>query len=620
MSVSRRTTDSGTAIIHVALVCSFLIAVGTGLRIATDNPATEWLIALDPVLPTADPWYRHLWSGLALACALSAYVIYVRRARLHARTRLDSARILMLLQPGAQRWGALNTLIFKILLWSLVVEVITGCILFVAPHRSVLVLHLALTFVTIAAVISHVALHAAHGGLAQLLRVVRPARLEIAPPPPDLAELLAEQLAKQTQPRRETIAFSAPKFSTTAQHAQTETAAQPTKAQVRHLAVETPRVVKLSVHPLATALAAATVVATLGLTAEYGSRQTLHIREIDARVRPTLDGDLSDPAWVGASPVSVLTTHGGDFGGTYQSQVEIRAVHDGTYVYFSFVWEDPTRSLRHQPLVKRAGRWHVAAGSERLADEKLFNEDKFSVLLTRPGTPLIGDAIHLARKPLADRPPSATKRGLHFTPDGSIADVWLWRSSHGGVVGHVDNCHFGAPAQVSEATGGSTKSYAGGFAIDPGPPAYQWNVSFSTEAADAASVLPIRLPRDLAQIVQALGRISNNPSESDSEGSRWWMTEAETVPYTPERDAKVPDGTIIPSIVVPDRLEMTSTSIRGAARWAAGRWSLEMTRRLYTGSSHDIPITTGTMLWVAAFDHAEKRHTRHLRPFILEVH
>src|SRR5690606_29851601 len=78
--------------------------------------------------------------------------------------------------------------------------VITGCILFVAPHRSVLVLHLALTFVTIAAVVSHVALHAAHGGLAQLLRVVRPARLEIAPPPPDPAELLAEQLAKQAQP------------------------------------------------------------------------------------------------------------------------------------------------------------------------------------------------------------------------------------------------------------------------------------------------------------------------------------------------------------------------------------------------------------------------------------
>ncbi len=65
--------------------------------------------------------------------------------------------------------------------------------------------------------------------------------------------------------------------------------------------------------------------------------------------------------------------------------------------------------------------------------------------------------------------------------------------------------------------------------------------------------------------------------------------------------------------------ETSRDSIRGVARWAAGRWTLEVARRIYTGSQYDVPIKTGTLMWVAAFDHSEKRHTRHLRPFRLEV-
>ena len=97
------------------------------------------------------------------------------------------------------------------------------------------------------------------------------------------------------------------------------------------------------------------------------------------------------------------------------------------------------------------------------------------------------------------------------------------------------------------------------------------------------------------------------------------MKYSETEPYAPALDATIPDGTVIPSIVVPDSLEAAPDSIRGVARWASGRWTLEIVRRLYTGSPHDIAIKTGVFMWVAAFDHAEKRHTRHLRPFRLEV-
>jgi hypothetical protein len=42
-------------------------------------------------------------------------------------------------------------------------------------------------------------------------------------------------------------------------------------------------------------------------------------------------------------------------------------------------------------------------------------------------------------------------------------------------------------------------------------------------------------------------------------------------------------------------------------------------RRLKTDSVYDVEIKSGSLMWVAAFDHSEKRHTRHLRPFRLEL-
>jgi Ethylbenzene dehydrogenase len=97
------------------------------------------------------------------------------------------------------------------------------------------------------------------------------------------------------------------------------------------------------------------------------------------------------------------------------------------------------------------------------------------------------------------------------------------------------------------------------------------------------------------------------------------MTDVASLPYAKSIDDRVPVGTIIPGILMPDDATMTDDSVRGVARWAAGRWTLEVVRRLRTGSKYDVPITTGTLMWVAAFDHAETRHTRHLRPIRLEV-
>lgn len=596
MAFTRRSTDFGTVVLHLMLMITFVVLVATGLRLATDDPEAGWLSVLDAILPVEGLWFDHLVGGVVLAAALSGYAIYMRRARLQARVRLDRARLVAMLQPGRQKWAAVNIAVYWLLMLSLVIEVATGVMLFAEAGRGILIIHLYTTFVCIVAVAAHVALHAVAGGLSQIVRIVRPAPLVLAPPPPDIAELLARELARRTQADGNDA--SGPQ-------------AKPVASVVRN--------VRLQASPLATAVVVALAVGGAAIGSERLTRPVLRVVEITQAEAPILDGDISDPVWARTTPVSVLTTQGGDFGGTHQSRVEIRALHDGVNAYFSFVWDDPTRSLKHMPLVKKQGRWYVAASKDDMTDEETFNEDKFAALFARPGFPLIGAAIHLARAPLAEHPPSSTGRGLHYAVGGGIADVWQWRASHGGVVGHIDNCHFGAPQAPEDVPRNPGYQYPGGFALDRGTAGYSSNFAETKDAAGRAVVLPRWLPRDVAAVAAALGRVGAGQGESESPGARWWMKASETQPYSPETDATIPDGSVIPSIVVPDVLEPHAASVRGTARWASGRWTLELTRRLYSGSTEDVPVKTGVLMWVAAFDHAEKRHTRHLRPFRLEV-
>ena len=128
-----------------------------------------------------------------------------------------------------------------------------------------------------------------------------------------------------------------------------------------------------------------------------------------------------------------------------------------------------------------------------------------------------------------------------------------------------------------------------------------------------------RLPRDLAAMKVAMGDIDLDPDHGESDGARWFMTEAESQPFSADLDARVPVGTVIPGVILEGEFSGDRADIRCAARWASGRWSLEVARRLDTGSPCDVPIESGVFMRVAAFDHSEVRHTRHVRPIRLEV-
>src|SRR5450755_4085094 len=112
-------------------------------------------------------------------------------------------------------------------------------------------------------------------------------------------------------------------------------------------------------NPFVVAAAIAIAGASIVVATDRLAVDQLQIHRISSADVPILDGDTSDRAWRSIQPFSVMTNQGGNFDGKGESRIDIRAVHDGTWAYFLFTWDDPTRSLKHLPLVKEIDGWHM---------------------------------------------------------------------------------------------------------------------------------------------------------------------------------------------------------------------------------------------------------------------
>lgn len=320
---------------------------------------------------------------------------------------------------------------------------------------------------------------------------------------------------------------------------------------------------------------------------------------------PSLDGVPDDPVWAKATPLEIHTVRGANLPGG-EATVRVRALHDGERAYMLFEWPDPTRSQKHLPLVKTALGWQVAERKYGIQDEDDYYEDKFGVMLSRSPQIAAGGATHMGPKPLADRPGSPSGRGLHFTAEGEVVDVWHWKSVRNGPLGQIDDNYFGPPMAAPDKPGAR---YTGGYTQDPktgGGFEQNWK-----KIEGSKRVEPKRLPKDHAALAARMGQIDLDPTKGDA--GEWWMAMADTVPYSPDAD-NLPVGTVIPSVLIEKPFEGDRGDISARGTWRDGWWRLEVSRKLDTGSKFDLPLGNDTYLWVSVFDHTQTRHSRHLHP------
>lgn len=355
----------------------------------------------------------------------------------------------------------------------------------------------------------------------------------------------------------------------------------------------------------ALALVAGVAVAAATVAAEHGSLPSLLV--VRTAAAPVLDGDGADSAWA-AAPEAVVTTTRGNGLEDGQVAVHIKAMHDGRRAYLLFRWPDATRSQKHLPLVKTEAGWKLLHHDYYRNDENGFYEDKFAVMLAR--SPAAGgNAVRLGPQPLPGKPGPSNGLGLHATSDGSYADVWHWKSVRSGSIHQFDDNFFGPPMEAKPGR------YTGGYGQDPHRGGgFEQNF---VPAGDGAMVRLKYLPRDLA--AQQARMKSFNPDPAVGDEGEFAMPRGDVVPYSAEADARIPVGTVLPSVVFDRPFEGDRGDVAAHARWKDGWWTLEATRLLDTGSRFDQPIADGIYLWVSVFDHSQVRHTRHVRPLQIKV-
>lgn len=552
MNAGKLTTDTGTIVLHWITAIAFIISLFTGIRVAADAlvaPVSKWL---SPILPQGEIWSWHFLSGLALFFCVSAYSIYVVRARLTQRNSLKKLRVLKMKAPSKMRWGAINVAMHWFVYGLIVVLTATGVIMYLGHGGIWVTIHSYAAFIGLAYVFAHIFSHFIYGGLQQLLRLFRPAQLR--------------------------------------------------------------RAADAGGRPVLVSMVAGVLFAGAVAAVDWASRDTLVIPKVTEA--PKLDGVLDDAVWGQARPVTIHTQQGENLGGSGESTVTVRAVQDGQKIYFAFQWEDPSRSYRRVPLIKKADGWYTMDPGNDRADVNMFYEDKFAALFSN--NPSLGGAGATGFGPdtLPNHAKTPNERGLHYTQDGSYVDVWQWKASRGGVLGRVDDQYFGPPREPTKDEKEGRARYQGGYWNDPGRAFYSYNNSPEIKGQGGRPVTLKRLPKDVQAQVAKLGKFDLNPNSSDEEGARWFMTEEESEPYTAEADAKIPVGTILPGVLIMGQYEGDRADLNGAAKWKDGKWTLETVRNLTTGSKYDKDFVPGSNLymWVAVFDHTQTRHTRHSRP------
>jgi hypothetical protein len=626
--VRQRKTDYGTIILHWTFVAAFAVALVTGLRIATETPDRTWINWFDAILPRDSVWVAHMQAAVVLVAVAIGYVVYMFRSGLGRRVQLDKVRLRGLFGRGQARLSAVIALMYWIFFVTMSGLLISGGLLYFGFYSGydVAMLHWVGTWVILAFVVLHVLTQFKSGGVSQLLRIFRPAPLPAPPPKLDAVELLG-MLAEQRARASEAENFDAPPEVPShplqpRTEARGDRTREPDPAPRPKGGPARSRNPTLQANAFVVAAAAAITGASLIVATDHLAVDSVQIRRINAADAPVLDGDTSDRGWRDVKPFSLLTGEGGNFDGKGETRIEIRAVHDGTYAYFLFTWQDSTRSLKHLPLVKEADGWHLLHSGFQLGDEHQYNEDKFSVLLTASDVTLAGGrTFHPGPQPVAGAPATMSGRGLHYTATG-YADVWQWKATSS-ATGWMDDAHFGPPLNPTPMQAANVVPYKGGFAPDPGTANYRDNFTVEADTSGGPRrsrlVAPLRLPKVVAATTDALGDVDLDPNHGESDGARWFMTEKDSVAYSTDVDARIPTGTVIPGVIVGGEFSGDRADVRCAARWASGLWALEVKRRLDTTSQFDVPIRSGVFMRVAAFDHSQIRHTRHVRPIRIEV-
>ena len=343
-------------------------------------------------------------------------------------------------------------------------------------------------------------------------------------------------------------------------------------------------------------------VTCLVITQYQGLLIQKHILVMAAERAPIIDGNDSDPAW--ATPSTSIITKLGNTP-EYNTEVNIKSVIQGDMIYFLLQWKDENKSLSHVPLLKTQQHWQPVEDGFSQDNEQTFYEDKLAIMIGKHPLDAMR-SIHLGANPIKGAPTPRHGRGYHYFHNENLVDVWQWKAWRTNSLFQADDNYFTQPLPPKTCD----KRYTAGYEHDPSQGGgYKPN----WQEYDTQQITPKRLPKGDRFILPF-----NQQDEISGQlraGMRW----ADTFVFEPHLD-RIPANHVMPSFLTKGPLQGDRASVKARGTWKDGVWTLELARLIDTGSPYDVAFSDTTYIWVALFNHAQTRHSYHLRPLALQLH
>lgn len=299
---------------------------------------------------------------------------------------------------------------------------------------------------------------------------------------------------------------------------------------------------------------------------------------------PTVDG-IADAAWANAAPLVVRID--GGFAGSVD--VSMRAMYTTDRLFMLVEWADPTESVERAPWVRTATGWLRTTAAPygfnnallplwRQPPANYLYEDKLSIIWNTVGPSAVAGFNEAGCAVLCHA--AALPRPLKYTNRlGETADMWHWKLVRTNVVHRLDDQYVYWNRDVAVAA-------SGGRAGDPGGSEYASNSTLITLAGGA-------------QVPQYTS--NNQPGRYyvvDAATAAQWAATNPGWTIDPNDIARVstadyPEGTHLAYVITTLKPNVDRSDVEAYAVWSSGRWTIEISRKLNTGSAGAIP-TGGT--------------------------
>lgn len=314
------------------------------------------------------------------------------------------------------------------------------------------------------------------------------------------------------------------------------------------------------------------------------------VKAVKAATAPKLDGLADDAAWKNAPALEFKAVKGKNFkDGKGETSGTLKVVYTSDMLYMLVQYDDPTYSIRRSPYQKQAdGSWKKLTDPEdKGGDNNVYYEDKIGVIWNINDS-IFGFNERFSCQAACHSGEPGKPYGNKYTgDDGEIGDIWHLKYVRTAVLGQIDDGFL-------DNTPNSEKDPNAGRKNDP-----------KTGGG-----------YDDIKLVNGKPEFMNKDGKPANKGGTYWLKAEDKVPFD---DAKFKAGDEVSSIVVAP-FAGDRGDVQTSAKWANGKWTIEIARKLVTGSKVDVNFSDLNKTYgfgLALFDNAQVRHAFVQTPLIL---